>query len=41
MKTIVALAALLLLGYTNVYELGPLIDVKKTALTFEGSRQAR
>ena len=28
-------------GYTNVYELGPLIDVKKSALTFEGSRQAR
>ena len=28
-------------GYTNVYELGPLIDVKKSALTFEGSLQAR
>jgi hypothetical protein len=28
-------------GYTNVYELGPLIDVQKSALTFEGSRQAR
>lgn len=27
-------------GYTNVYELGPLIDVKKSALTFEGSLQA-
>jgi hypothetical protein len=28
-------------GYTNVYELGPLIDVKKSALTFEGSLQAK
>ena len=28
-------------GYTNVYELGPLIDVKKSALTFEGSLPAR
>jgi len=28
-------------GYTNVYELGPLIDVKKSAITFEGSLQAR
>jgi hypothetical protein len=27
-------------GYRNVYELGPLIDVKKSALTFEGSLQA-
>ena len=27
-------------GYTNVYELGPLIDVKKSAMTFEGSLQA-
>jgi hypothetical protein len=27
-------------GYTNVYELGPLIDVKKSAITFEGSLQA-
>jgi hypothetical protein len=27
-------------GYTNVYELGPLLDVKKSALTFEGSLQA-
>jgi hypothetical protein len=27
-------------GYTNVYELGPLIDVKKSALTFEGSLQS-
>jgi hypothetical protein len=26
-------------GYTNVYELGPLIDVKKSALAFEGSLQ--
>jgi hypothetical protein len=25
------------IGYTNVYELGPLIDVNKSALTFEGS----
>jgi hypothetical protein len=24
-------------GYKNVYELGPLIDIKKSALTFEGS----
>ena len=28
-------------GYTNVYELGPLIDVKKSALTFEGSLQTK
>jgi phage shock protein E len=28
-------------GYTNVYELGPLIDVKKSALTFEGSSPGR
>ena len=28
-------------GYTNVYELGPLLDVKKSALQFEGSLQAR
>jgi Rhodanese-like domain len=27
-------------GYTNVYELGPLIDVKTSAITFEGSLQA-
>ena len=27
-------------GYTNVYELGPLIDVKKSALTFEGTLQS-
>jgi hypothetical protein len=27
-------------GYTNVYELGPLLDVKKSRLTFEGSLQA-
>jgi Rhodanese-like domain len=26
-------------GYTNVYELGPLIDVKRSTLTFEGSLQ--
>jgi len=25
-------------GYTNVYELGPLIDIKKAKLAFEGSR---
>ena len=24
-------------GYTNVYELGPLLDVKKTKITFEGA----
>lgn len=24
-------------GYSNVYELGPLIDIKKSILTFEGS----
>ena len=28
-------------GYTNVYELGPLIDVKHSALTFDGSLQSR
>jgi phage shock protein E len=27
-------------GYTNVYELGPVIDVKHSALTFEGSLRA-
>jgi hypothetical protein len=27
-------------GYTNVYELGPVIDVGKTRLTFEGLRVA-
>lgn len=27
-------------GYTNVYELGPVIDVKHSALTFEGSLQS-
>jgi hypothetical protein len=26
-------------GYTNVYELGPLIDIRRSALPFEGSRQ--
>ena len=26
-------------GYTNVYELGPMIDIRKTRLPFEGSRQ--
>jgi len=25
-------------GYTNVFELGPLIDIKKTKLTFEGTQ---
>src|SRR5262245_32832440 len=25
-------------GYTNVYELGPLIDIKKSRLTFAGTR---
>jgi hypothetical protein len=24
-------------GYTNVYELGPLIDIRKTHIPFEGS----
>ena len=24
-------------GYTNVYELGPLIDIKKASLQFEGT----
>jgi len=24
-------------GYKNVYEMGPLIDIKKSGLTFEGS----
>jgi hypothetical protein len=27
-------------GCTNVYELGPLIDVKKSTIPFEGSLQA-
>jgi hypothetical protein len=27
-------------GYTNVYELGPLIDIRSAKLKFEGSRQA-
>ena len=26
-------------GYTNVYELGPLIDIQKAKLAFEGSRR--
>jgi hypothetical protein len=26
-------------GYTNVYELGPLLDIRKSKLEFEGSRQ--
>ena len=28
-------------GYTNVYELGPLLDVKKSALQFEGTLQSK
>ena len=28
-------------GYTNVYELGPVIDVKHSSLTFDGSLQSR
>jgi hypothetical protein len=28
-------------GYTNVYELGPLIDVRKTRLEFEGKQLGR
>jgi phage shock protein E len=28
-------------GYTNVYELGPLIDVRKTSIPFERKTQAR
>ena len=28
-------------GYTNVYELGPLLDINKTALKFEGSNTPR
>ena len=28
-------------GYRNVYELGPLIDIKKSAMTFEGSLAVR
>ena len=28
-------------GYTNVFELGPLIDIRKAKLVFEGSRAAR
>jgi len=28
-------------GYTNVYELGPLIDVKTSRIPFDGSKQAR
>jgi phage shock protein E len=26
-------------GYENVYELGPLLDIRETKLTFEGSRE--
>ena len=28
-------------GYTNVYELGPLLDIRKSRLTFEGSSPPR
>ena len=28
-------------GYTNVYELGPLIDIKKSKIEFEGSKVAQ
>jgi phage shock protein E len=28
-------------GYTNIYELGPLIDIRKSKLEFAGSRQAQ
>jgi len=28
-------------GYTNLYELGPLIDVRNTKLTFEGDEVSR
>jgi rhodanese-related sulfurtransferase len=28
-------------GYTNVYELGPLIDIKRTSIPFEGTRSTR
>jgi hypothetical protein len=28
-------------GYTNVYELGPLIDIQKTKLEFEGEKIIR
>jgi len=28
-------------GYTNVYELGPLIDIKSTKIRFAGTRAAR
>ena len=37
-STYIALATY---GYTNVYELGPLLDVKKTKLPFEGTEVAR
>ena len=37
-STYIALATY---GYTNVYELGPLLDVKTTKLTFEGTEVAR
>jgi Rhodanese-like domain len=32
--------ALFSYGYTNVYELGPLIDIHKAKIEFEGSQQA-
>jgi hypothetical protein len=28
-------------GYTNVYELGPLVNVKSTALPFEGTEVSK
>lgn len=37
-STYIALATY---GYTNVYELGPLVDVKTTTLKFEGSSAVR
>lgn len=37
-STYIALATY---GYTNVYELGPLLDVKTTTLKFEGSSAGR
>ena len=37
-STYIALATY---GYTNVYELGPLLDVKKTKLPFDGTEVAR
>ena len=28
-------------GYTNVFELGPLIDIKQTKIPFEGSELSK